>query len=103
MAFYDYIHDVYREAVRLTEAATLSYKCSIYSPITVALASVMSVIRSMNRFLIDQNDPVQIFMDAVHCHLGEVGGDCDAPEVQDCINVRMYWKPVLCQLVLEAY
>jgi hypothetical protein len=89
MAFHNYQNDVLREAVLLTELATLHYSCSIFSPITVALASVMCAIRSINRFLVLQEDPLQVFKDAVHSQLGDLGISCDTNEVHECNN-RIY-------------
>jgi hypothetical protein len=89
VAFHNYQCDVLREAVLLTELATLHYSCSIFSPITVALASVMCAIRSINRFLLLQEDPLQVFKDAVHSQLGDLGISCDASEVHECGN-RIY-------------
>lgn len=97
----NYMRDVHHESVRSAELATKSYECSTYCPITVALASVMSTIRCIYRFAMLQDDPLQLFKDAVHSHLGEVGISCDATEVLECmekissLRSLQYQEPVI--------
>jgi hypothetical protein len=83
-AFANYLMDVYLEVRNMAELATLSYSCSMFSSTTVALATVMSAIQSLNSVSLFQKDPVQLFREAVVTHLGELGISCDAKEVHDC-------------------
>ena len=83
-ALASYLRDVNREAENWIELVTLSYNCNTFPPVTIALAVTMSAIQNINRFLLLQYDPLQMFKDTVATHLGEFGISCDDPNVHEC-------------------
>jgi hypothetical protein len=91
--FVVYWRDVCRESTFLIELATLSYGCSVFRPISVALAAVMCTIPSINRFLIPHVDSLQLFKVTIAAQLGDVGISCDDGDVQECF-ARMSALPL---------